>query len=227
MSTSLNVVSIAAVFCASLSRLATVWRRRVIRTRSSRRSPALAGAGSRLRSLGRGRGGRRRGGSAFWLLGGGEHVVLGEAAVLAGALDLRWIEMVLEHDPAHRGRQGQMRPVLVLLLAALGASAFGSIFSPAPSGLTGVDSGSFGSAAASRGAAARLDMRDHRADRDSVADLGQLLAHRPGDRRVDLDRDLVGLEAGDRLVLCDRIAGLLQPGAERRLGDRFAQRRAL
>src|SRR4051812_36482793 len=46
MSTSLNVVSIAAVFCASFKRRATVWRRRVIRTRSSRRSPeGLAGGG--------------------------------------------------------------------------------------------------------------------------------------------------------------------------------------
>ena len=36
MSTSLKVVSIAAVFCASFSRAATILRRRVIRTRSSR-----------------------------------------------------------------------------------------------------------------------------------------------------------------------------------------------
>ena len=36
MSTSLKVVSIAAVFCASLRRRAMVWRSRVMRTRSSR-----------------------------------------------------------------------------------------------------------------------------------------------------------------------------------------------
>ena len=41
MSTSLNVVSIAAVRCASTSRRAIVWRRLVMRTRSSVRSPAL------------------------------------------------------------------------------------------------------------------------------------------------------------------------------------------
>src|SRR5687767_6134180 len=46
MSTSLNVVRMAAVFCASLSRVAMVWRRRVIRTRSSRRSPGCAGDGA-------------------------------------------------------------------------------------------------------------------------------------------------------------------------------------
>ena len=32
----------------------------------------------------------------------------------------------------------------------------------------------------------------------------QLLGKRPGDRGVDLDADLVGLEAGDRLVGSDR-----------------------
>src|SRR5215218_1567480 len=42
MSTSLNVVSSAAVFCASFRRCAIVWRRRVIFTRSSWRSPAWA-----------------------------------------------------------------------------------------------------------------------------------------------------------------------------------------
>src|SRR6185437_13334982 len=42
MSTSLNVVSMAAVFCASLSRRAMVVRRRVIFTRSSRASSAAA-----------------------------------------------------------------------------------------------------------------------------------------------------------------------------------------
>ena len=45
MSTSLNVVSIAAVFCASLRRRAMVWRSRVMRTRSSR-AASLAAAGS-------------------------------------------------------------------------------------------------------------------------------------------------------------------------------------
>ena len=45
-----------------------------------------------------------------WLgLGGGEDVVLGQAAVLAGALDLRRVEMMLEHDAADRGRQRQVR----------------------------------------------------------------------------------------------------------------------
>ncbi len=46
MSTSLKVVRIAALFCASLRRLATVWRRRVILTRSwPRPGPVTAAAG--------------------------------------------------------------------------------------------------------------------------------------------------------------------------------------
>ena len=60
MSTSLNVVSMAAVSCASFSRLAMVWRSRVMRTRSSREASSGAsgarggaggfGFGSRLSS---------------------------------------------------------------------------------------------------------------------------------------------------------------------------------
>jgi hypothetical protein len=46
MSTSLKVVSIAAVFCASFRRRAMVWRSRVIFTRSSR-DASSAGEGAR------------------------------------------------------------------------------------------------------------------------------------------------------------------------------------
>ena len=48
MSTSLKVVSMAAMFCASLRRRAMVWRSRDIRTRSSR--PELAAGGVACRS---------------------------------------------------------------------------------------------------------------------------------------------------------------------------------
>ena len=46
MSTSLKVVSIAAVFCTSFKRRAMVWRSRVIFTRSSR-AASSAGDGAR------------------------------------------------------------------------------------------------------------------------------------------------------------------------------------
>ena len=47
MSTSLKVVSMAAVFCASLRRRAMVWRSRVMCTRSSR-AASSAGDGARI-----------------------------------------------------------------------------------------------------------------------------------------------------------------------------------
>src|ERR1043165_6936301 len=100
MSTSLKVVSIAAVFCASLSRRAIVWRSRVIFTRSSR-AASSAGGGGRTRH---GAGGRGAGGGPTHLHGSGglwdgrrlrggaldcrHHVALGDAAILAAALDL-------------------------------------------------------------------------------------------------------------------------------------------
>ena len=75
MSTSLKVVSMAAVFCASLRRRAMVWRSRDMRTRSSR---AASSAGDGARTVtGVGTAGRGRG-------DGGKRVGLGDAAVLAG-----------------------------------------------------------------------------------------------------------------------------------------------
>src|SRR6267378_4206975 len=78
ISTSLKVVSIAAVFCTSLRRRAMVWRSRVIFARGivGRRGRANLHRGGRLIDRR-----RRRGG----LFNGGEHVALGDAAVLARA----------------------------------------------------------------------------------------------------------------------------------------------
>ena len=73
------------------------------------------------------------------------------------------------------------------------------------------------------GAVTGVDRSEHRADLHGVADGNRVLAHDAGDRRRDLDRDLVGLEAGDRLVDRDGLAGLLQPLAEGGFGDRFTQ----
>src|SRR3546814_20829663 len=42
--------------------------------------------------------------------------------------------------------------------------------------------------------------------------------------RSHFDRDLIGFEARDRLIERDGFAGLLQPFADRRFGDAFAQR---
>jgi hypothetical protein len=213
-----------------LEAAAMVWRRRVIRTRSSRRSPARRRGGAAAAGAcggAAGAGGRRRGRAAAGWFGGGEHVVLGEAAVLAGALDLGRVEAVLEHQAAHRRGQGEAAASAVVRL-----SSRGSTFScGSPSGRSrrppadGRRSGGCGGGRRGAAAPARFDPGDQRADGDRVAFGDELLAHRAGDRRGHLDRDLVGLEAGDRLVGRDRVARLLQPLAERRFGDRFPERR--
>src|ERR1700748_1202283 len=110
MSTSLKVVSMAAVFCASFRRRATVWRRRVIFTRSSRsctgRGPAATGGAARCRDAppsSRALGGPLRGRTLFQRRQG---VALGDAAVLAGTGDLGGVEIVLGGDALHRRGQG-------------------------------------------------------------------------------------------------------------------------
>src|SRR3954451_17025982 len=100
MSTSLKVVSMAAVFCASFSRRAMVWRSRVIFTRSSRlassageraRAPAAEGCAHRHSGGGlRDRRRRRRG-----ALDRRHHVALGDAAVLAAAFEFSGIDASL------------------------------------------------------------------------------------------------------------------------------------
>ena len=82
MSTSLKVVSMAAVFWASLRRRAIVWRSRVIRTRSSR-AASSGGEGARTctAAAGCGTGSRLRSGT----LDLGQHVALGHASILAAA----------------------------------------------------------------------------------------------------------------------------------------------
>ena len=82
-----------------------------------------------------------------------------------------------------------------------------------------------GAAAAGAGARAFLDLAEQRADRDGLAVLGGDLGEHAGGRRRHLDRHLVGLELDQRLVDRDRIARLLEPLADRRLGHRFAERR--
>ena len=54
--------------------------------------------------------------------------------------------------------------------------------------------------------------------------LAAISAEHAGGRRRHLDRHLVGLELDQRLVDRDRIARLLEPLADGRLGHRFAER---
>ena len=75
--------------------------------------------------------------------------------------------------------------------------------------------------------ASLTDPRDDRADGNGVALLDQCLAENTCDGRGHIDADLIGLKTGDRLVGRNQVTGLLEPSAQRRFGDRFAERRHL
>ncbi len=165
-------------------------------------------------------------------LGRGQHIVLGNSPVLARAVDLRRIDMMLEHRAADRGRQGQISMVgrsSVMILAQRRAFA--------GSGRIDRRTGDRRLAFAGRwlGCGSRRrcnrtafpDAGDDRANLDRVTLGEQLLGKRSRDGRRHLDRHLVRFKAGDRLVRGDSLAGLLQPLGKRPLGDRFAQRRDL
>ena len=169
-------------------------------------------------------------GNRFLRLGRRDHVVLGQAAVLAGAPDAGRVDMMFEDRAAHRGGQGGhgrvlRRPVGVRDLRRMIVAAQRRRFARAGR-VGGRVRGGLRRCRRSRGRAF-VDPRDHRADRDSVAFLDELLGQHARDRRRHFDADLVGLEAGDRLVFGDRLARLLQPLRERAFGDRFPERRDL
>src|SRR5574340_1481326 len=69
------------------------------------------------------------------------------------------------------------------------------------------------------------ELAEKRADRDRVAGVGDDLAQDAGARRVDFEGDLVGFEFDKRFVREHGLALLLEPFADRRLADRFAERR--
>ena len=184
--------------------------------------------------LARGVVGRRRRahlhGAAVWATGVGcrggaldrrHHVALGDPAVLAGA----------------RRRSTGSMPLSAAILRTEGASGisrlgrrrrarrlgFGRLDRRRGRGLAiGPPAGRAGRGGARAGAF--LDLAEQRADRDGLAILGGNLGQHAGGRRRHLDRHLVGLELDQRLVDRDRIARLLEPFADRRLGDGFAER---
>ena len=70
---------------------------------------------------------------------------------------------------------------------------------------------------------AHLDAHQLRTHRQHLADLAAQREHRPGHRRRNLDRGLVGHHVGQHLVLGHRIARLDMPGDQLDLGDAFAE----
>ena len=71
--------------------------------------------------------------------------------------------------------------------------------------------------------AASGDCAQQRADRDRIAGLGDDFGEHARGRRVDFERDLVGLEFDQRFVRLHGVAALLEPFADGRLGDRLAE----
>ena len=152
-----------------------------------------------------------------------DYVVLGQPPVLAGSPDLRRVDMIFEDGAADGRRQG--RDVVVFLLRHRRRGiALQRRSLPCAGGVGRRLGRSDRRSRRCRRRRAFVDPGDRRADRDIVAFLDQLLGQHARDRRGHLDADLVGLEAGDRLVLGDRFAGLLEPLGKRAFGDRFPER---
>ena len=177
MSTSLKVVSMAAVFCASFSRSAMRFRSRVILTRSSR--PAGRAAGAERRQA------RRRPACARSAAGcacgqGRDHVALGRRcpwgrwpAPRRGRCPSPPRACARPGRPARHRRRGASACSISRAGALIGEG--GPLPSPSACSLAS------SLTAASRGLAAGLDAADQRADGDVAAGLDQDLgrARRP------------------------------------------------
>ncbi len=216
MSTSLKVVSMAAVFCASFRRRAMVWRSRVILTRSSR-AASSAGDGARTCTAAAVAATGVGGAAARSIAASMSPLVTRPSLPVPGTVDASSPDSVesLRTDGASGASE--------TLAAGLAAAASGSRLGRRGCGRR---CGRFCRRRRSFiGAGAFLDLAEHRADGDGLAVLGGDLAEHAGGRRRHLDCHFVGLELDQRLVDRDRIARLLEPFADGRLGHRFPERR--
>ena len=193
-----------------------VWRslRHLARAlRARRRRPATARAATAAAA---GRRRRRRGGRCER----GQHVALGDAAVLAGAGDGRRDRCPLSAAMlAHGGRERRCRAG-----GRLGRRGRGGAGSAPAAGGRGL--GRRGSRRPAAAARRRRSSRAGRRRRPSRRPCDDLAEH-AGGRRGDFEGDLVGLELDQGLVRLHRVARLLEPLADGRFGDRFAERRDL
>ena len=117
--TSLKVVSSAAVSCADFSRLAIcLAQTRHLDALFLTAGPAEVAAGAATLAAG------RCGWAASPLtLGSRKHIFLGQAAILAAALDLGWINAEFEHQAAYGRRQRQVGNLSRLRRQRAGAGA--------------------------------------------------------------------------------------------------------
>ena len=195
----------AAVFCASFSRRAMVWRRRVIFTRSSR---AASSASTGARGIGAGSG----------AAGAGKGIGFGASERSTSSfitrpsrplpLDRAGVDALVGHQLLRRGR--------VLDVALHGRRGGRG---------RGRSRGLLARGGAGGGGGAAADAAERAAGLHGLALPGVDLGERAAGRRRHLDRDLVGLELAEHLVLGHRVADLLEPGRDRRLGDALAERR--
>ena len=186
-----------------------VWRRRVIFTRSSREASS-AGEGART-----------------WMAAAVCATGVGAAAARSIAASMS--PLVTRPSLPEPGTVDGSMPVSAAILRTEGGTGMSGV--AARRRRRGCGFGRGAARRASGAAGARLggaravgDLTEQRADRDRLAVLGGDRAEHAGGRRRDLDRHLVGLELDQRLVDRDRIARLLEPLADRRLGHRFAER---
>jgi hypothetical protein len=206
MSTSLKVVSWAAVFCDSLRRSAMVLRSRAHRTRSSRsacgRGPEATGDGRRAL---RGAGFER-----------GQHVAFRHAAILAAAVHRGRAQAGLLGDAAHAGHYGRVgfRRLRDRLRPGFWAS-------------TGLATSRFRCRGYRRAGVTGFAFRDGTEDRAHLnrrAFLHRDRLQRAVGRRRHFDGHLVGFEFEQRLVARDGIAFLLEPARDGRFRHRFTHR---
>ncbi len=200
MSTSLKVVRMAAVDWAWSEALGDAAAQR-------RHLHALLAVGARARAGGSG--GRSRsalGGSLGRAVELTEHVLLGDAAAGAGALELAHVHLVLLGDLPGGGRD-----------ARIGRGG--------RRGDGGGSSGGSGSGRRSRGSGPGLDGAQHVAHAHLVALLEGDGEQGTAGGRGHVDGDLVGLEDDERLVRGDGVTLLLVPLSDDGFSDGLAQGR--
>src|SRR4051812_11845789 len=110
--------------------------------------------------------------------------------------------MIFEHRAPHGGREGGDVTLLLALSNRSGGIAAKRWILPRAGGVRGGRRCRLGRSRWSRrGCRFVVDPRDDRTDRDRIPFLDQLFGQYPSDRRRHFDADLVGFEAGDRLIL--------------------------
>ena len=224
MSTSLKVVSIAAVFCASLRRRAMVGRSLVIRTRSSR-AASWGAEGARTCTGAAGAGAAPGAGPRAMAASMSPFVTrpsLPLPATLPGSTPDSAARrptagpLGLPPPPIRSGGPPRGRRTPPQRSASAPAARPPRLSAPRRA---------FDPPAGADAPCALDDGAQERPWRHGLAVLGGDVAERAGGGGVDLQRHLVGLKFDQRLVRFDGVAWLLEPAADRGFADGLAEGR--